>query len=143
MLQFENDVYLKMRSEAETPFRSIRLVLFGFSCVSATVGAVIAVPQLIAALGGASGAAVSVQEGLINLGIDLGALALFGYLTKSELDSRAKQMARLEREETLGALPLELMAGRDKPGKRMRLAELRGFGRMVVVAGEYRKIHIL
>lgn len=49
--------------------------------------------------------------------------------------SRARvQMARLEREETLGSLPLEIVAGANK-ARRARLADLRGFSRIVIVAG--------
>ena len=42
------------------------------------------------------------------LGIDVGAVALFAFLVRRDLAARDKQMARLLREEKLGALQLEL-----------------------------------
>ena len=42
------------------------------------------------------------------LGIDIGAVALFAFLVRRDLAARDKQMARMLREEKLGALQLEL-----------------------------------
>ena len=42
------------------------------------------------------------------LGIDVGAVALFAFLVRRDLAARDKQMARMLREEKLGALQLEL-----------------------------------
>ena len=42
------------------------------------------------------------------LGIDIGAVATFAFLVRRDLAARDKQMARLLREEKLGALQLEL-----------------------------------
>jgi hypothetical protein len=44
---------IRIRSEVEAPFRALRLVLFGFFVVSASVGALIAATQVIAALNNA------------------------------------------------------------------------------------------
>lgn len=55
-----------MRAEAEAPFRSLRLVLFGFSVLSAGVATLISMPQLAGALGGARGA-MQVEEVLQNV----------------------------------------------------------------------------
>ncbi len=40
---------ISLRSEAEAPWRSLRLVLFGFFAVSASIATVIALTQLIGA----------------------------------------------------------------------------------------------
>lgn len=79
--EFTDEVYLKMRGEAEAPFRSIRLLLFGFGTASAGVASLIATSQLIGALGGAPNA-FSPQDATQTLVIDLISLAVCGYLTK-------------------------------------------------------------
>lgn len=55
-----------------------------------------------------------------DLAINLGALSLFGFLLRGDLQAREKQMARLQREERLGSLQLELANG-----KVVRMAQLR------------------
>merc|ERR1711871_138302 len=70
---------------------------------------------------GAAGAG-SFAENAQNLGIDVAALSLFGFLLNSELKQEKKQLARLEREESLAELKVEL-------GSRRR------FAGPVIVAG--------
>lgn len=114
----------------EAPFRAVRLVLFGFFAASASVGAVIALTQVLgAALGGDTGKITLADAGQ-SLGIDLACAGGFAFLLKRDLDARTKQMARLGREAALGALRVRLANGR-----RSRLASLRGFARPVLVAG--------
>ncbi|GLC37803.1 hypothetical protein PLESTB_001478300 [Pleodorina starrii] len=120
---------VQMRAEAEAPFRSLRLVFCGFSVVSAGLGFLISIPQLIGALGGAP-SALPLEQVQQNLAIDAGAVALFAYLFNLDWQAREKQLARLQREETLGALPIRLASG-----KVLRLTELRGSARVVLAAG--------
>lgn len=40
------DERVNMRAEAEAPFRTLRLVIYGFSVVSASVGTLISLPQV-------------------------------------------------------------------------------------------------
>jgi hypothetical protein len=54
-------------------------VLYGFSVASAGTGALISLPQLIGALGGAPGA-LAVDTVLQNLAVNFGAVGLFGFL---------------------------------------------------------------
>ncbi len=61
------DDNVRLRSEAEAPFRSLRLVLYGFSVVSASIGTLISIPQLIGALNGAPNA-LAVDNVLQNIG---------------------------------------------------------------------------
>lgn len=70
---------MRLRSEAEAPWRSLRLTLFGFSVASAGMGTLISLPQLIGALGGAPGA-LAVETVLQNLAINLGAVGIFSFL---------------------------------------------------------------
>ena len=68
----------------------------------------------------------SVSTGLQGLAIDLGGIAIFGFLLKRDLDARDKQIARMTREEDLGSLQIELANK-----KTLRLAQLRQFARIV------------
>lgn len=126
--QLDPDVDIKIRSEVEAPFRAVRLVLFGFFVVSASVGAAIATTQVLAAATGRG--TIPLPDAATSLGIDVGAAALFAFLLKRDLDARAKQVARLEREAALGNLRISLANGR-----ALRLRDLRGTVRPVVVAG--------
>jgi hypothetical protein len=72
-----------MRAEAEAPFRSLRLVFYGFSVASAGVATLISLPQLAGALGGARGA-LEVEDVLTNLAINIGAVTIFAYLFRQD-----------------------------------------------------------
>jgi hypothetical protein len=73
-----------MRAEAEAPFRTLRLVIYGFSVVSAGVGTLISLPQLAGALGGARGA-LEVSDVLTNIAVNVGAVTIFGFLLSRDL----------------------------------------------------------
>jgi hypothetical protein len=118
-----------LRAEAEAPFRSLRIVGFGTLAASATLATLFSLPTLIGALGGAPNAKPLI-EALQDLAINVGALGTFGFLLKRDLEAREKQINRLMREDLLGACQLELANGRV-----LRLAQLRGFARAVLVAG--------
>lgn len=125
----ERDRGLALRAEAEAPFRILRLVFSGFSVVSASIALLVSLPQLAGALGGARGA-LQRDDVLVNIAVDAGAALLFGLLFRADWQARDKQMARIAREEALGALPLALANGKNLP-----LAALRGSARPVLVAG--------
>ncbi|KAL6746408.1 hypothetical protein V8C86DRAFT_2944000 [Haematococcus lacustris] len=120
---------VRLRSEAEAPWRSIRFTLFGFTAVSAGVAFVISLPQLVGALGGAPGA-LELTDVLTNLGINGAAVVGCGLLIKEDLKARDAQMRRLMREEQLSACGLQLANGRT-----LSLAQLRGSARVVICAG--------
>ena len=65
-----------------------------------------------------------------DVGINFGSLALFAWLFRGDYAAREAQIERLTREEALGACRLELANG-----KLLRLAQLRGFARVVLCAG--------
>lgn len=118
-----------LRAEAEAPFRSVRLVLFGFGAISAALATFLSIPTLIGALAGAVNAKPLLEAGQ-DLGINVGALLFCGTLVARDLEARDKQMTRLLREDALGSCQLELSNGRT-----LRLAQLRGAARPVIVAG--------
>ena len=126
------EVDAKVRAEVEAPFRIVRLVLCGFFAGSASVGAAIALVQTLAAASGSAAAPVTLQEGLQSLAIDLGAAAAFAFFFSRDWAARQKQLSRLEREGKLGAQKVRLAGN----GNRIvRLRDLRGFARPVLLSG--------
>jgi len=81
---------VRLRSEAEAPWRSLRLVLCGFSVASAGMGTLISLPQLIGAVGNAPGA-LAVNTVLENLAVNLGAVGLFGFLFRRDWQVRRER----------------------------------------------------
>lgn len=123
-----------LRAEAEAPFRSVRLVLFGFGTISAVLATLFSLPSIVGAVAGAPNAK-SITEALQDLAINVGALATCGFFLKRDIEARDKQMARLMREDQLGACQLELANKRV-----LRLAQLRGAARPVIVAGTLEQV---
>lgn len=119
----------KIRSEVISPFRSVRMFFYLAFIASGSIGALISLPRLIAALGHASNAPL-VTEVLSGLGIDLVAVLVFVFLYRIEAKSRDKQLAKLSREETLAGLRLEL-----KNNKTITVGKMRGISRLVIVVG--------
>ncbi len=118
-----------MRSEAQAPFRVFRQFIFGAFGASATIGSGVSFIQLSTGLLGAP-SAPPVQQSGTNLAIDGAVLALMIFLWRRDEAARQKQMARISREETLGALRVQLATQ-----KTIRLQAFRGFARVVIVAG--------
>ena len=118
-----------LRAEAEAPFRSVRLFLFGSGVISASLATLFGLPSLIGSIAGAPAAKTLLESGQ-DFGINVGALLICGALVRNDLKQRDKQLARLLREDQLGACQLELVNR-----KVLRLSQLRGAARPVIVAG--------
>ncbi|KAI8112872.1 hypothetical protein M9434_004192 [Picochlorum sp. BPE23] len=118
-----------LRAEAEAPFRSFRIVLFGFGGVSAVLATLFSIPTLIGALAGAPNAK-SLTDAFQDILINVAALGVCGYLLRGDLQAREKQMARLMREDQLGMCQVEL-----SNSKMLRLGQLRGSARPVIIVG--------
>ena len=123
-----------LRAEAEAPFRSFRIVLFGFGVISAGLANLFSIPTLIGALAGAPNAK-ELSEALQDILINVTALGGCGWLLKRDLDGREKQMARLMREDQLGMCQVELANK-----KVLRLGQLRGAARPVIVVGSQEQV---
>lgn len=119
----------KIRSEVLSPFRSVRMFFYLAFIASGSLGGLIAVTRLIAALGNAPNTE-SAPEILKGLGIDLSAVSLFAFLYTKEQRAQKAQVERLSREETLANLKLEVDSKRV-----LSISQLRGFARLVIVAG--------
>ena len=74
-----------LRAEAEAPFRSFRLFIFGAGAAGAGLATLFGLPQLIGALGGAAGATKSVAEALQDFGINVGSFAALAFLVQRDL----------------------------------------------------------
>lgn len=74
---------------------------------SGSLGGFIAITQLIGALANSSRAA-EVPEILKGIGIDFGAVSIFGFLYYQENNAKNAQLARLSREENLSNLKLRI-----------------------------------
>ena len=125
-----DDIDAKVRAEVEAPFRIVRLVLCGFFAGSASVGAAIALVQTLSAAAGSAAAPVPLAEAAQSLGIDLAAAGAFAFFFSRDWAARQKQLARLSREGALGAQRIRLASG-----KTLRLRDLRGFARPVLLTG--------
>ncbi|KAI5063604.1 hypothetical protein GOP47_0022151 [Adiantum capillus-veneris] len=119
----------RIRSEVIAPFRALRMFFYLAFVGSGSIGALISLPRLIAAIGHAPNAS-PVTEVLTGLGIDLVAVVVFALLYRSEVKARDVQIAKISREETLASLKVEL---RNK--RVVGLGQLRGIARLVIVVG--------
>jgi hypothetical protein len=121
----------RIRSEVLSPFRSVRMFFYLAFIASGSLGGLIALTQLLPALGNPARAAGAVDT-LKGLGIDVAAVALFAFLYSRERKAKDAQVARLAREERLSRLKLRVVGADGRP---FPLSELRGTARLVIVAG--------
>lgn len=119
----------RIRSEVLSPFRAVRMFFYTAFVASASLGTLIAISQLIGALSNPSRAS-EVSEILKGLGIDIGAVSLFGFLYYRDNKAKNAQEARLSREEILSNLKLRVSEKRIIP-----VNSLRGIARLVICAG--------
>lgn len=113
-----------------SPYRSLRMFFYLAFMASAGLGSLIALTQLIPALGNPARAA-GAAETLKGLGIDVAAVAVFAFLYSRDRKASNAQVARLTREENLSRLKLRVGGG----GRVVPVSELRGSARLVIVAG--------
>lgn len=78
----------QLRAEAEAPFRSFRLFIFGAGVAGATLATLFGLPGIVGALAGAPNATKSVAEALQDLAINLGSLAVCAYFVRGDLQAR-------------------------------------------------------
>ena len=77
-----------LRAEAEAPFRSLRLFIFGGGAASATLATLFSLPPLIGALGGAAGATKSVADALQDVGINVASMSVLAFFVYRDLQAR-------------------------------------------------------
>ena len=79
------------------------MYILGGLTAGATIGLLIIVTRLVAALGGGEGAP-DLQETIINLSINGAAITIFGFLFSRDLQQKDKDAAVVAREEALALL---------------------------------------
>lgn len=119
----------RLRSEVASPFRVARIFLVGAVGAGAGIGTLVATAQLLGAVASDAGSE-GLSELAKTLAVDLGGVAACGWWLRRDLRARDAQIARMEREARLSQLRLEL-----GNGKSCAAADLRGFHRLVLVAG--------
>ncbi|WVY96756.1 hypothetical protein V8G54_028907 [Vigna mungo] len=107
----------------------IRMFFYIAFVASGSLGAFIAITQLIGALANSS-RATEVPEILKGLAIDIAAVSLFAFLYFRENKAKNAQVARLSREESLSNLKLRV-----DEKKIIPMNSLRGIARLVICAG--------
>lgn len=83
----------QLRAEAEAPFRSFRLFIFGAGVAGASLATLFGLPGIIGALAGAPNATKSTAEALSDLAINLGSLAVCAYFVRGDLQARGRGLA--------------------------------------------------
>lgn len=119
--RFSND---KLRAETEDPSGKVRLVLFGFLTALALFGFVVTLPKLAAAVSGVRGAQ-SQEEATTNLGIDLVASGVFGFLTLQELDWDSKREQAREEGALISRLRVKMSGAAEGEENYVPLSSLR------------------
>ena len=142
----------KLVSESIAPWRTIRLFLYGSLGSGAFIGGLI---NISGAIAGSNGPEFNLNTELLNVGIDFGAVALFAFLAKYDLDKQAelqtkvdekierkkqnKQVAKgmKERESLLKSLPLQITVSGDGDTRDATVGELQAGAKqhMIIVAG--------
>lgn len=120
---------VRARAEAKSPFRGLRLFLFGGLGAGAGLGLLIIIAKVVQALQGGEGAP-DLNDSLRNLAINSAAVAAFSFLFARDFKGSARDRAAAEAEESLSRLELSLRDGRVVP-----LANFRGKARPVLVSG--------
>ena len=118
---------VQARAETRAPFRALRLFLAGGLGAGAGLGLLIIGARLVSALQGGDGAP-DLADTLQNFGINVAAVAVFGFVFARDFKAARADAAASAREEALARLTLALPDGRVVPA-----AKFRGVARPVLV----------
>lgn len=132
----------RLREEAESPFRSLRFLVYGGVGASGAVGALTSITGALAAYTGVRGAIPLSQSGK-DIAIDIGAIALAAVAWKLDSQTKARKLGRLSMGAKIAALKVQLQEGGEggRAGERpvLSLADFRRdrgrARRVVIVAG--------
>ncbi|CAG9463674.1 unnamed protein product [Pedinophyceae sp. YPF-701] len=120
---------VELRTEAAAPFRFARIFILGGLAAGAALGLLVILGRLAAAVQGGEGAP-DLAETLGNAGVNAGVLGVLLFFVRRDLQARERDKKKIQREEDLGRLQVELPGGRT-----VALSRLRGNSRPVVLAG--------
>mmetsp|Transcript_23695 Transcript_23695/g.68107 ORF Transcript_23695/g.68107 Transcript_23695/m.68107 type:complete len:333 (+) Transcript_23695:89-1087(+) len=142
----------KLVTESIAPWRTLRLFLYGAFGSGAFIGGLI---NISGAVAGSNSPDFNLNTELLNVGIDFGAVALFAFLAKFDIDKqnelqskvdqkieRKKEMKEVsksmkERESLLRSLPLEITVGNNGETTEALVGDLQKGAKqhMIIVAG--------
>ncbi|KAL7495564.1 hypothetical protein ACHAWT_003955 [Skeletonema menzelii] len=155
----DRNVSNKLLAETIAPFRGLRLFLYAAFASGAFVGGLITASGVAAALSGVR-TDVDLNAEYLNLGIDFGAVALFGVLAKFDLDKgkeldeaveakveRKKQQKKItkgmkEREQQLADLNINVRVTEDGDTRTATVGTMQSMAKqhIILVAGPGRAI---
>jgi len=125
----------RLRAEAKSPFRLLRLFAAGALGVGATIATLFTLPALLAAAarlgGGDEAARDALSASAVNAAVNGAVLAASLWAARAELAAKAAAEAEAGREEALSALRVVPPAG----GASLPLAQLRGALRPLLLVG--------
>lgn len=127
----------RLREEVESPFRKVRLYLFGYSTVSATVALYFSALNTAKAISTSADSAV-LNDALQSCAINIGALLLFAYLTYRDWLAGNANLERIARGGALAKL--RVVTGK---GERRDLASYRRQSRLCLAVGSQEYIQNL
>mmetsp|Transcript_16565 Transcript_16565/g.46321 ORF Transcript_16565/g.46321 Transcript_16565/m.46321 type:complete len:339 (+) Transcript_16565:99-1115(+) len=145
----------KLLTESIAPWRTLRLFLYGALGSGAFLGGLV---NGSGAIANSASPDFNLNTELLNLGIDFGAVALFAFLFKFDLDKQGELTGKVDdrleqkkkmkevkkgmkqRESLLASLPLEITISNDGQTQRAKVGELQAGAKqhMIIVAGPRR-----
>ncbi|GAX25875.1 hypothetical protein FisN_6Hh087 [Fistulifera solaris] len=151
---YDEKLRKKLLSESIAPWRTIRLFLYGSLGSGAAVGGFIQLTGLLAALSKGQ-TDIDMNTEYLNLGIDFGAVALFAFLFKWDIDKQGELSEKVEqklelkklqkevskgmreREQLLGTLQLQVQISANGDVRQASVRELQAGARqhVILVAG--------
>eukprot|EP00904_Undaria_pinnatifida_P009430 jgi/Undpi1/5617/HiC_scaffold_2.g00892.m1 len=104
---------LRLRVEAESPFRKVRIFIFSSFVISATVGLLVSTTRAIALSQGIDQGQAA-DELALNIAVDLGAIAASVFLVRRDLAAQDARMTRMEIGAKLAGLKVRMQLKDDQ-----------------------------
>jgi hypothetical protein len=103
--QYKYSTEIRLREEAESPFRRVRFFLYASLAAGAATSLVVSAARIAAALGGRVNEEL-LQESVINAAIDIGGLALIAFLFQQDVDAQESRLKRASKGADLARLKI-------------------------------------
>jgi Low psii accumulation1 / Rep27 len=103
--QHKYSTEIRLREEAESPFRRVRFFLYASLAAGAATSLVVSAARIAAALGGRVNEEL-LQESVINTAIDIGGLALIAFLFQQDVDAQESRLKRASKGADLARLKI-------------------------------------
>lgn len=127
--------HLQSTAHHHSLIAKVRQFVYLGSAASAAVGGFISALRVIAGLSGVRGTQ-PLSETVVNVGVDVAAVAIFAFLWTREQQAGTERLERMRRGARIAALTVEEPVS----GKVVRLGHFRGVSRVVIVAAPAKKL---